>query len=359
MYLNLSLKNMAYLVITVIGMGWLLYIGSSLVLPIIFAVFFTMLISPIEHFFLSKLKFKWLSILLSFITIMLPLFFITGLLSYQLMEIIDGLPSIGQNLQVGFDTAIEELKSFLPSFLSTENGFFKNSAEKILEGPIQMLSQGVISSSELLFSIALTFIYTFFLLYYKKSFKNFIIYQYEKSYRPEVRTVIAKIKTTVQKYIGGLAIVILVLAVANSIGLYLIGIEYAIFWGVLAALLAVIPYFGTAIGGGLPFLYALATADYSWQPVAVVIYYMVIQQIEGNLITPKIVGNQVNINPLVAILSLLFFGMFWGIGGVILALPLTSIFKIVLDQFRSTRPLGILISSDINEQAHVFEKIAN
>jgi predicted PurR-regulated permease PerM len=359
MYLNFSLKNMAYLVISVIGLGWLLYIGSSLVLPILFAVFFTLLISPIEHFYHRILKFKWLSILMSFLTIMLPLFLITALLSYQLMEIIEGLPSIGKNLQIGFDKAVMELKSLLPPSLASENSFLKESMKNLLEGPIGALTQGVISSSGILVSVALTFIYTFFLLYYKKSFKNFIIYQYESLYRPEVRLVITKIKTTVQKYIGGLAIVITILAVANSIGLYAIGIDYPIFWGVLAALLAIIPYFGTAIGGGLPFIYSLATADYSWQPVAIIVYYLFIQQIEGNLITPKIVGNQVNINPLVAIISLIFFGMFWGIGGVILALPLTSIIKIVLDQFRSTRPIGILISSEINEQAHIFEKIAD
>lgn len=80
-------------------------------------------------------------------------------------------------------------------------------------------------------------------------------------------------------------------------------------------------------------------------------YYLFIQQLEGNFITPKIVGDKVDINPLFAILALLFFGSFWGIAGVILALPLISIVKIILEHFDETKALSILMSSDITELA--------
>jgi predicted PurR-regulated permease PerM len=141
--------------------------------------------------------------------------------------------------------------------------------------------------------------------------------------------------------------------------LWIIGVEYALFWGILAGFLAVIPYIGTLIGGILPFIYSLATADYSWQPGAVVVYYFIVQQIEGNIITPKIVGSDIDLNPLFSIFALIFFGSIWGIGGVILALPIMSIIRIVFDHIESTKALAMLMSSSISNHAQAFIDIAD
>ena len=112
----------------------------------------------------------------------------------------------------------------------------------------------------------------------------------------------------------------LILGVLNSFGLWLIGIDYPVFWGFLGAFLAIIPYIGTAIGGLLPFLYALATTSTLWQPMAVIGWFVLVQQIEGNLITPKVLGSSVKVNPFAAIFALFFGGYLWGIPGLILAI---------------------------------------
>lgn len=161
-------------------------------------------------------------------------------------------------------------------------------------------------------------------------------------------------QTTIQKYLYGLLMVIGILAVLNSVGLLIIGIDYAIFWGIMAAFLAVIPYIGTTLGGTLPFLYALATADNWWQPVAVVGMYMVIQQIEGNIITPNVIGNSVSINPLVALLSILLGGFVWGISGIILAIPAIAIVKIVLEHNNRTKPIAFLLSNKLHKPNNSF-----
>jgi predicted PurR-regulated permease PerM len=153
----------------------------------------------------------------------------------------------------------------------------------------------------------------------------------------------------IQKYLVGVGMVMLLLAIVNSIGLMIIGIEYAAFWGVLAGLLAIIPYIGSIIGGALPFLFALATTGTTWQPLAVIAFYVIIQQIEGNIITPKVVGNQVNINPLISIIGLLVFGLYWGIGGIILALPIISIFKLIFEHFEVTEPIAKLMGTELSE----------
>ena len=223
---------------------------------------------------------------------------------------------------------------------------------------MNVIGSGVVSSSTVLVAIFLTFIYTFLILYYKESIKGFIIFQFDKKVRPDIKATVAKIKQTIQSYIGGLFIVILTLSTINSIGLWIIGIKYPIFWGTTAGLLTLIPFIGTVLGGILPFLYSLATYDHYGQPIAIVLFYTIIQFIEGNILTPKIVGNQVNINPLMAIISILVFGSFWGVGGIILALPLISIVRIILEQFDSTKAIALLMSSDLDDSVRKFKDLA-
>lgn len=270
----------------------------------------------------------------------------------------DSLPSIENNIKEGFDHALNKVDEAIPfaDINSKSINFFKS--ESIPEGSLEVVRQSVAISAGFLVSTGLCLLYTFFLLYYRKSFKNFIIYQFEKENRPDIKDTLTEIKETVKSYVGGVGTVMIILSVLNSIGLTIIGIDHPLFWGVLAGILAVIPYVGTALGGMLPFLYALSTTDTVWQPVSIVVYYMIIQQVEGNFITPKIVGDKVDINPFFAILSIVILGSMWGVGGVILALPLISILRIILSQFQGTEPLSILMSSHIMDKGK-FKKWAD
>ncbi|NNF34560.1 MAG: AI-2E family transporter, partial [Saprospiraceae bacterium] len=245
MYINLTLKNITYFLISAIGLGWLMYIGSFLIVPLIYSLFIAILLRPLVNGIEKYVKWRFLAILVSFILVLIPFLIITGLVSVQLLAIVDGLPSIGDNLKVGLDTLQNTLNEFLPPSLILKPDQLSGQLGSILSGPISILGKGMIISSNILIGITMTVIYTFFILLYSKSLKNFVIFQYEKMYRTDVKIVLGKIQETIQQYISGMLLVIVVLSTINSIGLYLIGIEYAIFWGILAGLLAIIPYIGT------------------------------------------------------------------------------------------------------------------
>jgi len=357
---NVVIQDIAYSLIILISLGWLLHIGSSLIIPFVFAILLAVFLYPIEKRIRKIVKWKGVSILLSFICLAIPFLIITTLFSYQLVSIIESLPSINDSMLLGIDKILAKINRLLP-FMDLDSDTLLGSGEgtQDLQGPLKFIGQGLLSTTGIIAALGMSILYSFFLLYYRNSFKNFIVYQFEKSSRMDIKETLSEIKETIQSYIGGLGIVIIILSVMNSIGLTLIGIEHAIFWGVLAGMLAIIPYIGTLLGGLLPFVFALATTDAQWQPIAVVVYYLFIQQVEGNFITPKIVGDKVDINPLFAIIALVFFGTFWGIAGIILALPIISIVKIVLTNFESTLPYAILMSSDISNKKGIFKRIAN
>ena len=355
------LQIFAYSVIIVIGVGWLLKIGSSLIIPFIFAVFLAVFLYPLERKIGKFINWKSISVLLSFVALFIPFILITTLFSLQLMTIMESLSSIEKSLTQGIDKVFSVVNEMVP-FLNLDSESVMKNGEgegQDLSGPLKFIGQGLMSTTSILASVGMTLLYSFLLLYYRKSINNFILYQAEKSSRSDFKVTLNKIKETIQSYIGGLGLVVVILSVLNSIGLTLIGIDHAIFWGTLAGILAIIPFIGTLVGGVLPFIYALASTDTNWQPIAVVAYYLVIQQIEGNFITPKIVGDKVDINPLFAIISLVFFGSFWGVAGVVLALPIISIIKIILSNFDNTLSYAALMSSDIKSNKGIFKKIAS
>ena len=354
---NYILQNLAYTIIIIIGFGSLLYIGASVILPFLFATFFAIFLYPIDRFIFEKVRLRWLSILLSYLCIFIPIVLVIALFYLQLSTIVGSLPAIGDSLKKGFTQVVDKVEELIPFLDLDKDKILNGESSPDLKGPLSFIGRGIVSTTGIMAGAGLTLFYSFFILYYRKSFKNFIIYQFEKSSRPDIKETLTKIKETVQSYIRGLGIVTVLLATLNTIGLYFIGIDYPIFWGVLGGILAVIPYVGTLISGLLPFLYALATTDQNWQPAAVIIYYITIQQVEGNFITPKIVGDKVNINPLMAIMALIFFGSFWGIGGVLLALPITSIIRIIFGQFESTESIALLMSSDIHNEAEKFKDL--
>ena len=87
--------------------------------------------------------------------------------------------------------------------------------------------------------------------------------------------------------------------------------------------------------------------EYWWQPIGIIIIYGIVQSLEGNFITPKIVGDRVRINVLFAILSIIIGNAIWGIPGMIVALPILAMLKILLEHISYTRPIAILMSSEI------------
>ena len=352
------IQSISHTLIAIIATGFLLKVGSTLIIPIIFAILISIFLNPIDNKLRTIVKVKWISIVLSFLTFILPILLVTTLFSFQLMNIMESLPSISEGIAKGFNKLISKFNEWIPFMNIKASQVLTPGDNADLKGPLALVGQGLISSSTVIGSTGLIMVYSFLLLYYKHSFKTFILYAFDKENRPDIQESIFKINETVQSYVGGTGLVILILSVLNSIGLSIIGIDHAIFWGTLAGFLAIIPFVGTLIGGMLPFVYALSSADLTWQPYAVIIYYVIIQQIEGNFITPKIVGDKVDINPLFAILSLVFFASFWGVSGVILALPLISILKIFLAHFDTTKPLSVLMSADINNKKAIFKRLA-
>lgn len=350
------ITRVAGVLIIIMILGYLFIVGKAILIPLTFSILFAFLLRGPTAFFERFIRNQVIAILLTYLLFFAVLAGIIAAFAYQLVDIVQALPSIGKKVTQGLNEIFLWLKENFAISPPSWSEWVQENASTLIETPFSILSQSLSSSTALIAGLGLTLIFTFFFLLYRTSFKNFLIYQFNSEHQEQARSVILEIQEMLQSYLQGLGLVILILAVLNSTGLWLIGIAYPLFWGVLAAFLAVIPYIGTILGGVFPFLYALATASTIWQPVAVIILYQAIQQVEGNFITPRIVGSSVQINPLAAIISLFVFGMIWGIAGIILSIPAIAVVKIIFDEFDPLKPLGILLGSKVHQDEHIFSE---
>jgi predicted PurR-regulated permease PerM len=186
-------------------------------------------------------------------------------------------------------------------------------------------------------------VYLFMILYYKPLLLEFIRRLFKLEYQNTVTSILESSKNIIQTYLVGLFFELIIVAILNSAGLLLLGIQYAIILGIIGAILNLIPYIGGIIAIALPMIIAFVTKDSLTSPILVFFVYLFIQFIDNNFIVPKIVAARVQINALVSVIAVLIGGALWGISGMFLSIPVTAILKVIFDQIEPLKPWGFLL----------------
>lgn len=153
-----------------------------------------------------------------------------------------------------------------------------------------------------------------------------------------------KLEDGISRYLLTVSLINIALGVAVAAAMWLLGVPNAMLWGVMATLLNFIPFLGALLGVVIIFLVSVFSFDsvgYAFVPPSV---FLILTTIEGNFITPSLVGRSVSVNSVAVLLSLILWGWLWGIGGAFVGVPLLIIFKLICDQFERTAPVGALLS---------------
>jgi predicted PurR-regulated permease PerM len=336
--------------IFIISLVYVLYVLKPVVVPIIIAIILSVSAFPFVQFLERKLQInRVISAIVAITLLSLVIFALLLFIGFQLSDILEKGDFYAEKLSNVYNTIATKLETFLgieKNELSIKKLNIGTTIKNNFVGIIEFLT----SSGSFFSDIILIPLYIFFFLIYRKFFKSFIYRAFSKDGNTlKAKTILNKLYDVQQNYLVGLFMVMGIVGVLNSIGLLILGIDNAIFFGFLAALLLLIPYVGIIIGSLLPAVVALATKDSLWYPVGVMVIFAFIQFIEGNFITPKITGSKVSINAFVAILSIILFSMLWGIAGMIVALPVIASLKVVFDTIPELKPYGFLIGEPLDE----------
>jgi predicted PurR-regulated permease PerM len=200
---------------------------------------------------------------------------------------------------------------------------------------------------EFLTATFVVLIYLIFLVAERVSLPGRVARAFSEARAKEIMAVAEAINRSVHDYIVLKTFVSALQGLLSFAVLAAFGVEFAVMWGVLIFLLNFIPYIGSLVAVSLPILLSfLQYADELWKPVLITLLLLLIQRIVDNYVEPRLTGHKLGLSPLLVLLSLAFWGWLWGAVGLILAVPLTVIAKIILAHIPETKPLATLMSNE-------------
>jgi len=342
--MTLSFKKLFYVLASLLAAFTILKLAKGILIPFTFAMLFAFILYPLVKWFRQKKVGTIWSIIITMGGVTVLLIGVIFLLSAQIVNMTDDYNSFREDLRQAFDTSISFLNekvNIIPTIQmetisKAVSAFFGDNGFVLISGTLGF-------TSSFLSYLTLSVVFTFLILLYSRQLTEALTEFSPKEDQESFRIMLKEVQKVGQQYLTGMVVLVLILGVLISIGLFSLGIDYAIFFGFLAALLAIIPYVGSFLGGIIPAIFALITYDSYWYPVGVIAIFSFIQFIEGNFLNPKIVGGSLNLNALFSIFSLIGGGLLWGIPGMILFLPLMAILRTISTHYNELKPLAKLI----------------
>jgi len=322
--------------------------GKFILMPLAFAAIISMLLNPVVERFESWKMGRIFSIVIVLFLITVTFLGLLTLITVRAVEFTDKLPEATEKLKstLAEGAIVVERISGVSQDRQTE--YVKSSIDNLFDTGSEFLSSLLEATTGTITLFALLPVFIFFMLYYKAMFITFLQKVFERSQNSEIDKVILRVQHVTQNYLVGLFTVLGIMAVLNSIGLLIIGLDYAIPFAIIASMLAIIPFVGAILGAIPAVLYAFLFHDSLIMPLLVIAVFTVVQLIESSFLTPKIVGSKVSINPFVAIIVLLIGGKIWGIAGMILFIPLIGIMRVGFSQVHELKPYGYLLGNIID-----------
>ena len=324
----------------------IVFVGGSILIPLGFAVMLAMLLLPVVKWLVGK---GIPDIVASILAILIAIIFVAGILyflSAQVAVFMEDLPAIKEKLQqhwTSFQTWMDETLNISKKQQDEAVQGAKENVQSSGTGSMGMFVAGLAGG---LMTVILLPIYTFLILFYRKLIHKFLVQVFPSAERKKVEDVLEESNTIVRAYMIGLLVEMLIVTVLNTIGFLIIGIQYAIFLAVLAAVLNLIPYIGMLIASVICIAVTLTTSDSSSAIIWTGAILIIVQFIDNNFIMPYIVGSKVRINALVSIVGVLIGGLLAGISGMFLSIPVMAIMKVIFDRVDNLKPWGLLLGDD-------------
>jgi predicted PurR-regulated permease PerM len=338
-------KQGTYVLLFFVLLGGILYFAKPFIVPFTIAGLLAMLLFPV-----TERLMKWginesVSIVMSILLAAIVLAGLVLLLGHQISNFADQLPLIKQKAAEKLDA----LKQYMDQHTSLEPDKTMQSAKTYINKSTSagsgMLKSAFSATTGFLAGFVVLPIYTFFFQFYRKKLKVFLYGLFPPELQQEALKMIDETTKVASGYLRGMLIVISLLAVMNISGLLILGVKNAIFLGVFAAILDLIPYIGVLMGYAFCFLVAMVTGSTS-QALGVIVLAVIAQFMENNVFQPRITGSQVNANSFATLLSIVAGGLIWGVAGMVLFIPLLGIFKVAAEHLEPLRPLAYLIGQD-------------
>jgi len=333
--LSTSLQKLALIFLIILG----LYFAKDFLVPLCIGGILATVFLPFCNWMQNKRFPKSLAVFICLISLLIIISILISVIGLKVSELLTDFNLIK-------DKTIEFGNQIQKYIFNNLNISFKEQSQ-ILEKEQPSYSdifQVIFGSLISIFtSLILVLIYFTFLLYYRNHIKNFLLKLAKSSKKEEMELIIYNATKVSQQYLVGLIKMIVFLWIMYAIGFSSIGLENAIFFAIFCGMLEIVPYLGNVTGTTITVLIAAVQGASPSLLVGILVVYIIVQLIQGWLLEPLILGPEVKINPLFTIIALVIGQLLWGIPGIILAIPLLAILKIIFDHIEPLKPYGFLI----------------
>jgi AI-2 transport protein TqsA len=342
----MSIRDAFYGLTTLVVAGWLLYVGRSVLMPIVVALMLTYVLAGASEALarlplLSRLP-RWALYFIVLVTFFLAIS-VVGLIA------IDNLRSIALQAPKYQENALKLILQF-----SKVIGLEDEPTWDTLRGmTLDRMNFGALafrflsSSASIGGYVVLIITYVAFLLLERPMFaRKMVLVFRDTSERSQAQQILMQINRQVVTYLSTKTLVNVILGGISYVVMLPLGIEYAVFWALLIGVVNYIPYVGSIVGVAVVVAFSLLDTGALNDAVLVLILLTAVQLYVGNWIDPRLMSRSLNVSPLVVLLSLVLWSSLWGLVGAIIAVPMTSILLIVLASFPAYRFIPILLSRD-------------
>ncbi len=339
-----SIRNGLY-VILAIGILTICKVTSSVSINLILSVFIFLMMLPFVTA-LEKIHVKgFIATLIAILLIIIIVFLVVWFILYTVNQLLSIIPAYTHR----FTFLDAYLMNLIKSMRDVEDA---DSVMKLFNIDwantlVPILRSVSASAIEIAKNAVVTILLAVFLLLERHTLIPKIAAASPNKNNPEKASLMLdRINRQVSKYLGAKFILSLVTGILFYLIALFTHLDLAFLWGVLAVLLNFIPTFGSIIITALTILMAVVQFLPNWTPIIIVaVGTIAVQMIVGNIIDPRVQGNQLNLSPFVILVSLSIFGYVWGIIGMFLAVPIISILQIAFANMDSTRGIAIMMSS--------------
>lgn len=348
--------KLAFILISLIAIGYVAALGKDLLAPLVFSFLFAMLLLPIARFLEYTCRIpRGLACMLSVVLFTVFIVFIGYVVGMQISDLTNDWPKIQVQLtQIG-----DELHRWLVNeFHMNVNQQILNAKKEANSAAASWISSTFLSVSSLVLFIVFIFIYTFFILFYRKILISFLLKVFGSDSQVTVFDVAEQIQYIMKKYISGLFIEMVIVFVIVFGLLSVVGVKYALLLALITCIFNLIPYVGIFSAAFISTFLTLGTLGPT-KAIEVAACILGVHLADSNIIMPRIVGSKVQLNALVVVLGVVVGEMIWGISGMFLAIPVMAIIKIIFDRIDDLKPWGLLLGDETEYETVLVNKVAH
>jgi AI-2 transport protein TqsA len=325
--------------------GWVLYIGRDVFVPIVFAILAVYVIVGLTRL-LGRIPVvgRVLSLRTRYVLSILVIAACFVEVAYLIIAYKDSVLALAPQYQQSLLAVIQKAAVFLgieaePTWATLRQDLFAQVNVQSLIGST------VASVSTIVVGVIVVLLYASFLLLERASFANKIAHlSSDPAAVGRIRDMIEDVNARIGSYLALKTFICLLLGVVSWVAMAIVGLQFAGFWAVLIGLLNYVPYFGSFLGVLFPTAMAVVQFASPNEVMVVLVALIVAQFVIGNFLEPYVMGSSLNLSPFAILVSLTVWSGLWGVAGAFLAVPITAIMAIVFSRFAGTRPIAVLLS---------------